>query len=168
MPSPRQRPLTPSNLEESVREHVRSRNIKSACQGRIQRTLNTTPNLTLTAPYEKSRNFRYAATSVDLKNRLLEINRGYTVSCLEIAANQNPPFKPSPGPIPAPLSATECKILQIQKRKVAETPTPSIKTETQQADSRTIRVSSLLESRQSQLPNPLRGQHTQANVKDKV
>ena len=147
---------------------MRSRNIKSACQGRVQRTLSTTPNLTLSAPYGKSRNFRYAATSVDLKNRLLEINRGYTVSCLEIAANRNPPFKPSPGPIPAPLSATECKILQIQKRKMAETPIPSIKADTQQVDSRTIKVSSLLESRQSKLPNPIRGQQTQANVKDKA
>ena len=84
--------------------------------------MNLTPNASLKAPYVRSRNKRCAVTNVDLKKRLLEINRGYTVSCLEIAMSQNPPYRQTPGPIPAPLSATECKRIQRNRSRLNETP----------------------------------------------
>ena len=122
MTSPLQKTQSPSQQGESFRDKMKSRNVRSACAGREHRTLNLTPNASLNAPYVRSRNKRYAVTNADLKNRLQEINRGYTVSCLEIAMSQNPPYRQAPGPIPAPLSATECKLIQRNRSRLGETP----------------------------------------------
>ena len=69
------------------------------------------------------------------------------MSCLEIAINQNPPYNKVMGPIPAPLSATECRMIQRKRNKLNET--PSVGVHTQPADTRSIKVQSVLESRQA-------------------
>ena len=78
------------------------------------------------------------------KNKLQQLVSEYTKSCRAIVTNQRRPSNPKPGPIPAPLSAVECRIRQRGARRNLTINTTITEPELNNQNLSTVNVSSLV------------------------